>query len=281
MLPRSFVVVALTTTLLAIPPSASAQNSVYIEELTWTEVRDLIAAGRTTVILPTGGTEQSGPHMVLGKENFAVEFSAGEIAKRLGDALVAPTLAYVPEGNVDPPSGHMRYPGSITLPQETFVQVLLWAGRSFKVNGFKNIVLIGNSGGNQAGLKAAADVLNREWSGSGTRAHFANAYYDAGAPTAPVRESPYDRWLITQGEKPDTIGSHAGIRDTSTLMAVEAARFSKGQLVRWDKLAPRGGFANSGVSGDPTRASVERGKVGNELKIAAAVEQIKGLISGK
>src|SRR5688572_19155915 len=135
--------------------TAFAQTSVYIEELTWTEVRDAIKGGKTTVILPTGGTEQSGPHMVLGKENFAVHYSAGEIAKRLGNALVAPTLAYVPEGGVEPPSGHMRFAGSITLPEEAFVQVLVWAGRSFKVSGFTDIVLIGNSGGNQPGLKAA------------------------------------------------------------------------------------------------------------------------------
>lgn len=260
---------------------ASAQNSVYVEELTWMEVRDAIKAGKTTVILPTGGTEQSGPHMVLGKENFAVHYSAGEIARRLGDALVAPTLAYVPEGNVDPPSGHMRYAGSITLPNEPFVQVLVWAGRSFKANGFTDIVLIGNSGGNQAGLKAAAEQLNKEWAGSATRAHFVGAYYDAGAPTAPVAESPYDRWLIERGETKDTIGSHAGIRDTSTLMAVEAAAFKKGQLVRWDKLAPGGGFEGSGVSGDPTRASVERGKAGNELKIEAAIKQIKAVRARK
>ncbi len=275
---RQYLAVSLVASVVLVGPSlAVAQNSVYIEELTWMEVRDAIKAGKTTVILPTGGTEQSGPHMVLGKENFAVHYSAGEIARRLGDALVAPTLAYVPEGNVEPPSGHMRYAGSITLPDEVFVQVLLWAGRSFKANGFTDIVLIGNSGGNQPGLKAAADQLNKEWSGGGPRAHFVAAYYDAGAPTAPVVESPFDRWLIARGETKDTIGSHAGIRDTSTLMAVEAAAFKKGQLIRWDKLAPRGGFEGSGVSGDPTRASIERGKAGNELKIEAAIQQIKAL----
>jgi creatinine amidohydrolase len=260
---------------------AFSQPSVYIEELTWVELRDAIKAGKTTVILPTGGTEQSGPHLVLGKENFAVHFSAGEIAKRLGNALVAPTLAYVPEGGVDPPSGHMRYAGSITLPNEAFVQVLLWAGRSFKVSGFTDIAFIGNSGGNQAGLRQAAEQLNKEWAGSGTRAHFVNAYYDAGAPTAPVVESPFDKWLIERGETKETIGSHAGIRDTSTLMAVEAAAFKRGQLVRWDKLAPGGGFEGSGVSGDPTRASIERGQRGNELKIEAAVKQIKELTGRK
>ena len=267
--------------LLAGVPSASAQDSVYIEELTWMEVRDAIKAGKTTVILPTGGTEQSGPHLVLGKENFAVHYSAGEIAKRLGTALVAPTVAYVPEGNVNPPSGHMRYAGSITLPEDVFVQLLVWAGRSFKVNGFTDIVFIGNSGGNQDGLKAAAEQLNKEWGEGPTRAHFVNAYYDAGAPTAPVVESPYDRMLKEQGETRDTIGSHAGIRDTSTLMAVEAAAFKKGQLVRWDKLAPKGGFEGSGVTGDPTRASIERGKVGNQLKVEAAVKQIQEVVVRK
>ena len=112
--------------------TAFAQNSVYIEELTWTEVRDAMKAGKTTVIVPTGGTEQNGPHAVLGKENFVVHRNAGEIARRLGTALVAPTIAYVPEGNVDPPSGHMRFPGSITLPNEPYIQLLLWTGRSFR-----------------------------------------------------------------------------------------------------------------------------------------------------
>jgi creatinine amidohydrolase len=280
-MPRNLAAPLVAALLVGSSSVALAQNSVYLEELTWMEVRDAIKSGKTTIILPTGGTEQSGPHMVLGKENFAVRYSAAEIAKRLGDALVAPTLAYVPEGNVDPPSGHMRYAGSITLPNEAFVQVLVWAGRSFKVSGFTDIVLIGNSGGNQDGLEAAADRLNKEWAGSGTRAHFVNAYYDAGAPTAPVVESPFDKWLIQQGETKETIGSHAGIRDTSTLMAVEAAAFKKGELVRWSKLAPRGGFEGSGVSGDPTRASVERGKFGNELKIEAAVKQIKALRTGK
>jgi creatinine amidohydrolase/Fe(II)-dependent formamide hydrolase-like protein len=255
---------------------ATAQNSVYIEELTWTEVRDAIKNGKTTVILATGGTEQNGPHAVLGKENFVANYNAGEIAKRLGNALVAPTLAYVPEGNVDPPSGHMRYPGSITLPNETFVQVLLWAGRSFKVNGFTDIVFIGNSGGNQAGMRTAAEQLNKEWSGTRTRAHFVGDYYTAiSSGQKPL--GPFDAWVREQGEKDADVGSHAGIKDTSTLMAVEDLMFSRGRLVRWDKLAPVGGFEGSGVSGNPARASVAYGKRGLEFQIAAAVKQIKSL----
>ena len=76
--------------------SAHAADSVFIEELTWVEVRDAIKAGKTTIIFPTGGTEQNGPHMVLGKHNFIVKHAAGEIARRLGNALVAPVLTAHP-----------------------------------------------------------------------------------------------------------------------------------------------------------------------------------------
>ena len=122
-------------------------DTVFMEELTWTEVRDAIKAGKTTIIFPTGGTEQNGPHMVLGKHNFIVKHAAEQIARRLGNALVAPVLAYVPEGNIDPPSGHMRYPGTISLPDDVFMKVTEYAARSFRANGFKDIVLIGDSGG--------------------------------------------------------------------------------------------------------------------------------------
>ena len=78
-------------------PSVPQPNSVFLEDMTWVEVRDAIKAGKTTVIIPTGGTEQNGPHMVLGKHNYLVKYKAGETAKRLGNALVAPVVAYVPK----------------------------------------------------------------------------------------------------------------------------------------------------------------------------------------
>jgi creatinine amidohydrolase len=246
--------------------AAPAQTSVYIESLTWTEVRDAIKAGKTTVIFPTGGTEQNGPHMALGKHNVIVHYAAGEIARRLSNALVAPVFAYVPEGNVDPPSGHMRMPGSITLPNEFFMKVAEWAARSFKANGFTDIVLIGDSGGNQAGLKAVAEQLNREWSGGAVRVHFVPDYYSGHG---------FDAWLQSQGEKKEDIGTHAGISDTSQLMSLDAT------LIRTDKLAPGGGYAGSGVSGNPARSSAAYGKKGLELKIDAAVKQIQALIARK
>jgi creatinine amidohydrolase/Fe(II)-dependent formamide hydrolase-like protein len=245
-----------------ISPFAFAQHSVYIEELTWTEVRDAIAAGKTTVIFPTGGTEQNGPHMVTGKHNFIIHYTAGRIAERLGNALVAPVLAYVPEGQLDPPSGHMRYPGAITLPNEYFMKVTEYACRSFKVNGFKTIVLIGDSGGNQGGLEAVAKALNAEWAGSDVRVLFIPEYYS---------DNGFREWLVSQGETKEDIGTHAGITDTSQLWAVDPTQ------VRPGKFADRGGFEGSGVSGNPTKASAAYGKKGLELKVDVTVRRVKEL----
>jgi creatinine amidohydrolase/Fe(II)-dependent formamide hydrolase-like protein len=256
--------VAATVALLSSSAFGQVPDTVFIEELTWTEVRDAIKAGKTTVILPTGGTEQNGPHMVLGKHNFIIKHTSEQIARRLGNTLVAPVVAYVPEGNLDPPSGHMRYPGAITLPNDAYMKLLEYAARSFKVNGFKDIVFIGDSGGNQEGMKTVSEMLNKEWAGTGVRIHFVPEYYSG---------TGYAQWLEQQGEKKEDIGTHAGITDTSQLMAIDA------RLIRKDKLANRGGFEGSGVSGNPTRASIAYGKKGLELKVETAVKRVKEMMA--
>src|SRR5262249_53895909 len=99
---------------------AQLPDSMFLEELTWTELRDLVASGKTTILVPIGGTEQNGPHMALGKHNRRVQVLSEKIARALGNALVAPVIAYVPEGGVNPPTEHMRFAGTITVPQDTF-----------------------------------------------------------------------------------------------------------------------------------------------------------------
>jgi len=206
-------------------PSLPQPGSVFLEELTWMEVRDAIAAGTTTVIIPTGGTEQNGPHMVLGKHNFLVKHKAGEIAKNLGNALVAPVVAYVPEGDIDPPTGHMRFAGTITTPQDVFAKVLEYAARSFKQHGFVDVVLVGDSGGNQEGQKIVAAALNKEWAATPARVHHITAYY-------PGRG---DDWVVSQGVSAADVGSHAGTHaplQAATLLpigAVSAAPSARSQ----------------------------------------------------
>ena len=237
---------------------AQAPDTVFLEDLTWTEVRDALADGTTTVIIPTGGTEQNGPHMVLGKHNYLVKHKAGEVARRLGNTLVAPVMAYVPEGDVDPPTGHMRFPGTITTPPGVFEQVLEFAARSFKQHGFQDIALLGDSGGNQASQAAVAERLNREWADTPVRVHHLTDYYPG----------PGDAWLVEQGEREEDVGSHAGMHDTASFLFLDPSK------LRLDRMERGTGSEGNGVNGHPGRSTAEYGDRILEMQIAAAVRQI-------
>ena len=242
-------------------PSLPQQGSVFLEELTWIEVRDAIAAGKTTVIIPTGGTEQNGPHIVLGKHNYLVKHKAGEIATRLSNALVAPVVAYVPEGDVDPPTGHMRYAGTITTPQDIFVKVLEYAARSFKQHGFLDVVLIGDSGGNQEGQRLVAAALNKEWAATAVRVHHITAYY-------PGRG---DDWVVSQGVSAGDVGTHAGTHDTASLMYINPS------MLRFDRLVAGKAGDGQGHVGNPAKATVLFGRRILEMQIEDATAQIRDL----
>ena len=124
-----------------------AHDTVFVEEMTWMEVRDALKAGKTTVIVPTGGVEQNGPYLATGKHNYIVRAAAEIIARKLGNALVAPVVPFVPEGDIDPPSGHMQYPGTISLSEDTYERLLTDICASFRAHGFTDIVLIGDGHG--------------------------------------------------------------------------------------------------------------------------------------
>ena len=227
------------------------EPSVFLEELTWVEVQEFIYNDGTTIIIPTGGTEQNGPHMALGKHNVRVKYMAEKIALELGDALVAPTIAYVPEGKINPPEDWMKYPGTISLPEDVFIKLLEYTCRSLKQHGFIDILLIGDSGGNQNGMKVVSEALNDEWKSSETRVHFISEYY--GKSFDQMNDS-----LIASGISPDIVGSHAGIIDVSFLMAIDSS------MIRSDKLDQNDLNNESklkmGFSGDPSKASVELGE---------------------
>jgi creatinine amidohydrolase/Fe(II)-dependent formamide hydrolase-like protein len=245
-------------------PLARAQtpDTVLLEELTWTELRDQIAAGKTTIILPIGGTEQSGPAMALGKHNLRAKLLSERIARALGNALVAPVIAYVPEGAIDPPTAHMRFPGTITLPDDLFEKTLDYAARSFKLHGFRDIVFLGDHGGYQKDEVAVADRLNREWSKTPVRVHAVIEYYE-------VTQTDFVQALKQQGYRDEEIGTHAGLADTSLTLALDPS------LVRSDLLPSGGKFGRAdGVYGDPTRASAALGEIGVALIVERTVKAV-------
>jgi creatinine amidohydrolase/Fe(II)-dependent formamide hydrolase-like protein len=246
-------------------PAQRPPDTVFLEELTWDELRDLIRAGKTSVIVATAGTEQKGPHMVIGEHKFALEYTTDRIARALGDAIVAPIILHVPEGGYDPPSGHMRYAGSITLPEERFRILVENTVKSLKASGFRNIILLGDSGGNQDGMRAVAEKVNEEWKGTGVRAHFIGDYYAKA-------QMDQRRYMIGSLKvAPGDIGSHAGMMDTSELLFINSS------YIRSDRLGP--GTAESGHSGDASKASKELGAVLLKIKIENAVNHIKASIA--
>jgi creatinine amidohydrolase len=159
------------------PNPLPTATTVWLEEMTWMDVRDALKAGKTTIIIPTGGIEPNGPWLVTGKHNYVLRANCESIARKLGNALCAPIIKLVPEGRIEPPSGHMASPGTLSLREETFRAVLTDVAQSLKVHGFKNIILIGDSGGNQAGQRAVADSLTGIWKGDPVVAHV-QEYYD-------------------------------------------------------------------------------------------------------
>jgi creatinine amidohydrolase len=239
---------------------AAPSTSVYLEDLTWPELRADIQAGKTTILVPIGGTEQNGPQMALGKHNVRVRVLAGKIARALGNALVAPVIAYVPEGDVDHPAGHLKFPGTITIPTGAFEQTLEYAAKSFKLAGFRDIVFLGDHGGYQKADEAVAQRLDREWAATPVRAHALTEYYRAS-------EDEFGQLLKSKGYSEAEIGSHAGLLDTSLMMATDPS------LVRTDLLGET--KPGDGVHGDPRHSSVALGQLGVDLIVARTVAAIR------
>lgn len=214
------------------PNPLPAANTVWVEEMTWMDVRDALASGTETVIIPTGGVEPNGPWLVTGKHNYVLRANCDAIARELGDALCAPIVKLVPEGSIDPPSSHMTSPGTLSATQETYEAVLTDIAHSFKMHGFRNIVFIGDSGGNQAGQRNVAERLNAMW--DGTVVAHVQEYYDYAS---------VDRYMAFRGfEQGESDGLHDDPIITLNMLVDDPAS------VRYDERVEAGLATINGVS---------------------------------
>ena len=249
---------------------AFAQRSVYIEDLTWPEVQQAIKSGKTSAIIYAGSTEQNGPHMAIGKHNFIARWVAGAIAIKLGDALVYPTLPFAPTGDAVKRTGHMRFPGSVTLTPQTYRSVVHDVALSAIDAGFRNVFIMGDHGDGQDMLGAVARELDSEWRAKGVRVFYVPDVYFKEKQQAHAYEASHGL---------PTHDVHAGTDDTSELMAIDGQH----RWIRADKLAPSDGAqtARTGVDGDPTKASVTLGNLFLQYKIDDAVAQIRRMLQTK
>ena len=244
-------------------------NTVWLEEMTWMDVRDSLKAGNTTAIIATGGMEPNGPWLVTGKHNYVLKTNCEAIARKLGNALCAPIVAYVPEGRIDPPSGHMRSPGTISLREETFQALLTDIAHSLKVHGFKSIIMIGDSGGNQAGQKAVADKLTAQFAGAAFVATIPGYY------TAPPGTPNVLRQLgVTKDGMPDD-GLHDSPGITLNMLLTEP------NSVRWEARVKTKKATINGVDISNLNRSREWARAIVDARATRTVELIKQAIAEK
>lgn len=247
-------------------PAHADSNSLYMEDLTWQEIDHRIKSGVITAIVPTGGLEQSGPHLVTGKQNTVVRYAAGQIARQV-NALVAPVLAYVPEGRIEPPEGHMQFPGTISISEQTFGAVLEDTARSLKAQGFRYICLLGEHSGSQRVQQQVADKLTSLWRPEGIRVINVSAYY---------KRNSQEQWSETSGgirvPSPDV---HAGHIETSEMMALDPTGVRDNLRLTYRE----SDYKRTGAMGDTTHANAKLGRRYVGLKQEAAIQQIRHAIS--
>lgn len=259
---------------------ARTRDLVEIEMMTWPEVKRAIREqGKTTAIVYNGGTEQRGPQNVNGGHTLMAREMAKAVALKLGNALVAPVLAYSPAGT----SAEM--PGSIGLSAALYKAVNMEIAEQLLRQGFKNVAIIADNGGGQAQLGEAAKELDAKYSPEGKHVyHIPDAYYAA-------REA-FAKILVERGLP---CASHAGLNDTSNMVYLGADKgwvrmellptavgnyvACAGQPV--DSVAAARPRVNNGINGDARKASPELGKIIFDLKVELAVKQIQGFIAAQ
>jgi creatinine amidohydrolase len=247
-----------------------ASDSLWIEELTYMEVRDLIAAGYSTAIIATGGIEENGPYLATGKHNIILRALCPAIARGLGNALCAPVVGFVPEGNLEPPSGAMHFPGSITVRDETYHALLVDIAESLRLHGFKDIVLIGDSGGNQRGMGAAAEELNGRWAGTGVTAHFMIEFYTPGWEET----EKYTEEVLGVAETRND-GHHDDIWVTAIMMVTDPSS------VRYHERVEADLASINGVAIAPMEDTIELGKKMVAFRAKYTANAIREAISNK
>jgi creatinine amidohydrolase len=246
----------------------AAGNSYWLEELTSLEIRDLIASGTTTIIISTGGIEENGPYLATGKHNLILEGVCPALAEKLGNALCAPLVKFVPEGNINPPTGAMRYPGSISLSASTYEALLTDIASSLKQSGFTDIVMIGDSGGNQTGMANVATALGTAWADEETRIHFVREFYDPGW----VATEQYTERELGVAESSND-GYHDDIWVTAMMMVTDPDQ------VRFTQRVDAGLASINGIAITPLEDTVELGRKMIEFRAQYTAQAIQKAIA--
>lgn len=244
------------------PRPIPARSEVWIDRMTFMEVRDAIAAGKTTVIVPAGSVEQNGPYSVNGKSEFIMARDAENIARRLGNALITPVVWFAPGLNPAATGEEAPWPGDIPVRNETYKAVFKDIATALKMQGFKDIVTIGDNGGNERPLAEVATELNQAWGASSpTRVHHIAEHY--------AQHGVIDKLLPSWGVKVESEGIHDSYRVEATLAAIDL------ENVRLEERISAGKTTINGQSIVPVIDLVSNGRKMEEVKTLATVAAIR------
>ena len=251
------------------PRPFETPNEVWMEELTVVDIRDAIRDGKTTALILTGGIEQNGPYLVTGKHNYVIEAVGEAVAHRLRNALVAPIVTIEPG---DPETASS--PGGIRLSPETFRAVLRDMATSLKAQGFTNIVLLGDNGGNQTPMKEVAEELNAKWGGRPARVHFIEPYYRDDIWSCDFIKN--DLGIVQQ---PDVCSATRDLfHDDYHYSAIVAT--TNPRRIRADERTKAGLFSINGVSFAPLEQTLANGYRLIEYRTDITVRAIQEAITG-
>jgi creatinine amidohydrolase len=260
----------------------SKEPLVEFDMMTWQEVKQALQAGKTTALVYNGGTEQRGPQNVNGGHTLIARETGRRIALKLGNAILAPVLAYSPN------SASATLPGTIGLSTKIYAAMNEEIAEQLIISGFKNIVLMGDHGGGQKELGEVAKKLDDKYAGKGIRVVFCDQVY-VGTKEHPGAQADFEEWL---GKNGYPSGGHAGTSDTSEMIYLGAdkgwVRMNLVPTAVGDPVQERGAQrdpskprVNNGITGDARRANAELGKKFIDMKVDYAVRQINQLLAAK
>ena len=247
-----------------LPRPIEALDNVWIEELTMMEVRDALAEGKNTVLILTGGIEENGPYLTTGKHNHVLRVMGESIARRLGDALIAPIVTLEPGD----PANSRTPPGTVLLSRATYEALLTDMATSLRAQGFRTILFLGDSGGNQRSMSVVADALSEEW-GRSTAIHHIPEYYNYDDVLA------YQRDVLGVDEDPRLEGLHDDYYITSIIMNEDPRH------VRLEQRTRAGLASINGISILPADETIEHGRRLIEFRTDATVRAIREAVAGR
>jgi creatinine amidohydrolase/Fe(II)-dependent formamide hydrolase-like protein len=252
-----------------IASAASAQTrSPYLEDYTWPELRDMVAAGTTTAVIMTGGIEQNGPHMALVKHNLIARYVSGQVATRLGNAVAYPVIPFSIAGDPIEKTNHSRWPGTISVSSEVYAGLVRQLAVAARAAGFKTIVLMGDHGGGQNELALVAQNLGADWRAGGVQVVYASNTGSAAAINAYLKE------------RNIAPGGHAGVAETAQVLALDGGK----QFLRTDKSAAMAAGPEPATGAAPVNVApvtMEMGRAFLEMKVADTVAQVRKATAAK